>query len=69
MGYGPGIPCDPPRNKHRWYAIDNAGRPMHAREYGDVCRHCGIKRTHDGWRDRIGNWHTGPIPRCGEFIR
>lgn len=65
MGYGTAQGVEPPRNRHRWVAIDNTGRPAWQVERGSYCEHCGITRTAHGWSFR-GDRHDGPIPRCGE---
>lgn len=67
MGFGPGLPVDPPRNRHRWQVF----RENNARQHR--CAQCFVIRefataadAETRWRDRLGNWHTGPIPRCGD---
>ena len=66
MTFGPAESPPPPKNKHRWTPIDNTGRAAWQAERGDHCPDCGITRSKGGWRDRMGDWHTGPIPRCGD---
>lgn len=70
MSYGPGIPHGPRRNQHRWDVL----RANNTRQH--QCGDCFIIResataadAETRWRDRMGNWHTGPIPRCGAFVR
>lgn len=68
MSYGPPEPLDPPRNKHRWVAVDNTLREAWQIQRGDRCANCGITRTTRGWYFRDA-WRDGPIPRCGDFVR
>lgn len=67
MTYGPAQGLPPPRNRHKWAPTpSNAGLMR--------CSECFITReaawavrpgAEPGWSFR-GDWHTGPIPRCGE---
>ena len=66
MSYGPSEGPLPVKNRHRWTAIDNTGRQPWQVERGTHCPDCGIRRIMGGWYGRSGEWHTGPIPRCGE---
>lgn len=63
MSYGPAESLDPPRNRHAWEAFVALGPSA------ERCIHCFVARTTTTpvrWRDHRGDWHTSPIPRCGE---
>lgn len=50
------------KRKHRWVVCG-----LHAHHDAiEKCGDCFITKAIGGWYDSYGDWHTGPMPRCGE---
>ncbi len=49
------------KRKHRWIVA-----PKMRYMAIEHCPDCNITRAVGGWYDSYGDWHTGPMPRCGE---
>lgn len=65
MNYGPGEGPLPVKNRHAWTGFTREQRASFGTD-GIHCCDCFIVKVGAKWRDPAGEWHTGPIPRCGE---
>lgn len=56
----------PVTRRHKWSPCSPMGTRAGRIEQ---CEECHVTRAVGGWYDRMGEWHTTSVPRCGEQVR